>query len=121
MLIEMTRSASAAAILRRLMRLPVLGLARWRRFAKAMASARSSPCGSRPSHFPSSLALARSRVTQFGDSDGWPDPCSKKSRSIAQEVSEPSYEQPHEVLRTTHEPGPRCPRPNSAAGVGFDR
>ena len=35
------------------MRLPVLGLARWRRFAKATASGRSSPCGLRPSHFPS--------------------------------------------------------------------
>ena len=45
-------SARAAAILRRLMRLPVLGLARWRRFAKATASGRSSPSGLRPSHFP---------------------------------------------------------------------
>ena len=45
-------AAGSAAILRRLMRLPVLGLARWSRFAKATVWGRNSTCGLRPSHFP---------------------------------------------------------------------
>ena len=45
-------AAGSAAILRRLMRLPVLGLARWSRFAKATVRGRNSTCGLRPSHFP---------------------------------------------------------------------
>jgi hypothetical protein len=61
--------ASALAILRKLMRLPVLGLARLRRFAKATASGRSSTCGLRPSHFPFSWRT-RSRVAQLGDQTG---------------------------------------------------